>query len=277
MGVKRMGSDTELIGVQEALNFVAQSSSVSSTLGAVAVPSVRDRSMSLQPAASAIKFFTKPISWEENAVANQHIFHEVDTREACYFTDSIHCQQAKLFHQTKRQKIRCSACKVVVHVTCQEKLEVDSIHCKDTFREIRQKLRDTVVVHHFLNRRKPVGKSKCSKCDKGFGNWKFMTGREVVAVSCSWCGDSYHVACFSPTLNQEPCHMGPLRRLIIQPSWIIRVPNVDRAASQGDESPKPFSVSRRKTRKSRRRKVEQRPSKYSKVKAFSKQHKPLLV
>ncbi|CAI8013821.1 hypothetical protein GBAR_LOCUS8708 [Geodia barretti] len=92
MGVKRMGSDTELIGVQEALNFVAQSSSVSSTLGAVAVPSVRDRSMSLQPAASAIKFFTKPISWEENAVANQHIFHEVDTREACYFTDSIHCQ-----------------------------------------------------------------------------------------------------------------------------------------------------------------------------------------
>jgi hypothetical protein len=147
MGIKRMGSDTELIGVQEALNFVTQSSSVSSTLGAVAVPSVRDRSMSLQPAASAIKFFTKPISWEEDAVANQHIFHEVDTREACYFTDSIHCQQAKLFHQTKRQKIRCSACKVVVHVTCQEKLEIDSIHCKDTFREIRQKLRDVSREH----------------------------------------------------------------------------------------------------------------------------------
>ena len=38
--------------------------SVSSTLSAVVVPSARDRSMSLQPGTSAIKFFTKPISWE---------------------------------------------------------------------------------------------------------------------------------------------------------------------------------------------------------------------
>ena len=140
--------------------------------------------------------------------------------------------------------------------------------------------------------------------------------QDVVAVSCSWCGDSYHTSCFSPRLKEEPCHMGPLRRLIIKSSWIVRVPNLDRvctvhhvhlytltsgqdkislelhvnvhvhvnyvdiftcslhgnvllstfhAASQGDESPKPFSVTRRKTRRSRRKKLESRPSKYFKV------------
>jgi diacylglycerol kinase (ATP) len=154
-------------------------------------------------------------------------------------------------------------------------LATENLHCKETFREIKQKVRDTVIVHHFLNRRKPLGRSKCSKCDKGFGSWKFMSGREIISVTCSWCGDSYHPTCFSPRLNSEPCHMGPLRRLIIPSSWIVRVPFVEK--SHGDESPKPFSVTRRKTRRSRRKKLESRPSKYFKVKAFSKQQKPLLV
>ena len=47
--------------------------------------------------------------------------------------------------------------------------------CKETFREIKQKVKDVNVTHHFLHRRKAGG--KCTKCDRGFGNWRKFTGR----------------------------------------------------------------------------------------------------
>ena len=78
----------------------------------------------------------------------------------------------------------------------------------------------SVKNHHFLNRRKAVG--RCKKCEKGFGSWK--KGRDFIGVSCSWCGDSYCMMCFDDRLRKEPCHMGPLRNLIIPPSWIVRTP-----------------------------------------------------
>ena len=33
----------------------------------------------------------------------------------------------------------------------------------------------TIVLHHFLHRRKANG--RCKKCERGFGNWKKLTGR----------------------------------------------------------------------------------------------------
>ena len=50
-------------------------------------------------------------------------------------------------------------------------------------------------------------------------------------ISCSWCGDGYHIGCFMERLKQEPCHMGPLRNVIIPPSWIIKLPKVESVRS----------------------------------------------
>ena len=60
--------------------------------------------------------------------------------------------------------------------------------------------------------------------------------QDVVGVSCSWCLDSFHVGCFSESLRQQPCHMGPLRNLIIPPSWIVRVPPVEQVRGQDSRS-----------------------------------------
>lgn len=81
------------------------------------------------------------------------------------------------------------------------------------------------MLHHFLRRRKLSG--KCAICGRGFGNWKTFSGREFVGYSCSWCGDSYHDGCFKDTLREDPCHLGPLRNIIIPPSWIIKLPPPD--------------------------------------------------
>ena len=51
--------------------------------------------------------------------------------------------------------------------------------------------------------------------------------QEIVGYSCSWCGDSYHPACFNQQLKKEACHFGPLRNLIIPPSWIVRTPAIE--------------------------------------------------
>ena len=52
--------------------------------------------------------------------------------------------------------------------------------------------------------------------------------QEIIGFSCSWCGDSYHPGCFSTQLKHEPCHLGPLRNLVIPPSWIVKIPPIER-------------------------------------------------
>lgn len=81
------------------------------------------------------------------------------------------------------------------------------------------------MVHHFLNRRKAYG--KCVACKRGFGNWKKFSGRDLIGISCSWCGDSYHMTCFNDALRREQCTFGPLRNLIIPPSWVVKTPIIE--------------------------------------------------
>ena len=59
--------------------------------------------------------------------------------------------------------------------------------------------------------------------------------QEIVGISCSWCGDSYHVSCFSDQFKREPCHLGPLRNSIIPPSWIVKVPPMERVSQRWRE------------------------------------------
>ena len=35
---------------------------------------------------------SQPLSWEEDTVSQQHIWHEVDTREACHLAETQFCQ-----------------------------------------------------------------------------------------------------------------------------------------------------------------------------------------
>ena len=56
--------------------------------------------------------------------------------------------------------------------------------------------------------------------------------QEIVGISCSWCGDSYHVGCYSDQFKREPCHLGPLRNSIIPPTWIVKVPPMERVSQR---------------------------------------------
>ena len=60
--------------------------------------------------------------------------------------------------------------------------------------------------------------------------------QEIVGYSCSWCGDSYHPGCFNQQLKKEACHFGPLRNLIIPPSWIVRTPAIEPVSTHTDDS-----------------------------------------
>ncbi|VDO10740.1 unnamed protein product [Haemonchus placei] len=47
-----------------------------------------------------------------------------------------------------------------------------------------------------------------------------------MAVTCSWCKESYHLKhCFNREKLEERCHRGQLRELVVPPNWILRLPN----------------------------------------------------
>ncbi|XP_019848920.1 PREDICTED: diacylglycerol kinase zeta-like [Amphimedon queenslandica] len=225
----------------------------------------------------------QPVSWEETAEDNCHLWVERDTREACYLNDTQYCQDQKIVHP-KRQKVRCSACRILVHTTCMKQLCYEGVFCKSTFREIKQKEKKSSIQHHFLKRRKLSG--KCSgNCGRGFGNFKSFSGRVFEGFSCSWCGDSYHLGCFSEKLRDEICHLGPLRNLIIPSSWIIKLPQIEPEPSPDPEKTGAAAFGSSRKKKTSRRRTRRNPSssddrasKFFTVKPFvSSNHKPLLV
>ncbi|KAL5475850.1 hypothetical protein EMCRGX_G025720 [Ephydatia muelleri] len=177
------------------------------------------------------------VSWEEDAVMDSHIWYQVDTREACILNEETVCLDTKV---PKRLKVKCSACNLVVHVNCFRHMSgFVYMHCKETFREIKQKVKNITVQHHFLLRHKASG--KCRLCDKGYKKsaMLYTAGRELVAYGCSWCGDSYHITCFKEALRFTPCLLGPHRRSIVPPSWIVRTPAVDNAQARSSEPSTP--------------------------------------
>ncbi|XGW08412.1 hypothetical protein V3C99_011050 [Haemonchus contortus] len=135
------------------------------------------------------------------------------------------------------EKRRCAACHVVAHTSCFSLLVKLNLNCKITFHDHtvkKQSLKeslDSLSMHHWVHKWRHEG--RCSQCGKSFQQKMFnfqQKEKETMAVTCSWCKESYHLKhCFNREKLEErlapECHRGQLRELVVPPNWILRLPN----------------------------------------------------
>nr|CDJ83755.1 Protein kinase C and Diacylglycerol kinase and Diacylglycerol kinase accessory region domain containing protein [Haemonchus contortus] len=131
------------------------------------------------------------------------------------------------------EKRRCAACHVVAHTSCFSLLVKLNLNCKITFHDHtvkKQSLKeslDSLSMHHWVHKWRHEG--RCSQCGKSFQQKMFnfqQKEKETMAVTCSWCKESYHLKhCFNREKLEERCHRGQLRELVVPPNWILRLPN----------------------------------------------------
>ena len=131
------------------------------------------------------------------------------------------------------------ACRVISHEGCISTLN-DRFPCKETFREcVRTYREQTVILHHWVTRKQLKG--RCEACGKTFlsklGS-KFSASN--VGVICSWCKLAYHRTdqCFDAKKENNTCDLGVHRKIIIPPSWIIKLPRKGSFKSSLKHSPK---------------------------------------
>ena len=173
----------------------------------------------------------------------------------------------------KKSKVKCSACKIMVHSVCINQLYYTGYYCKHTFREIKQKVKDvsaTVCVCECVEYSQVVsadhtapplpapaqgpwqvqalrpllgqleGQLRPGKWAQSGGGSVTPVLQDIIGYSCSWCGDSYHEACYreaADALKRESCHLGPLRNMIVPPSWIVKVPPWEQQQVHSDSWP----------------------------------------
>uniref|UniRef100_A0A1A8EWW7 Diacylglycerol kinase n=3 Tax=Nothobranchius korthausae TaxID=1143690 RepID=A0A1A8EWW7_9TELE len=186
------------------------------------------------------------VDWTENAVNGDHLWMETScSGELCYLgEDACLLKTAK---SAPRRK--CAACKIVVHTGCIEQLEKINFRCKPTFREGGSRtLRDNVLRHHWVHRRRQEG--KCKQCGKSFQQ-KFFHSKEIIAISCSWCKQAFHnkVTCFMLHQIEEPCSLGAHAGVIVPPSWIIKVRKPQSSLKNSARRKKRTSFKRRTSKK----------------------------
>uniref|UniRef100_A0A1A7WD70 Diacylglycerol kinase n=1 Tax=Iconisemion striatum TaxID=60296 RepID=A0A1A7WD70_9TELE len=186
------------------------------------------------------------VDWTENAVNGDHLWMETScSGELCYLgEDACLLKTAK---SAPRRK--CAACKIVVHSGCIEQLEKINFRCKPTFREGGSRsLRDNVLRHHWVHRRRQEG--KCKQCGKSFQQ-KFFHSKEIIAISCSWCKQAFHnkVTCFMLHQIEEPCSLGAHAGVIVPPSWIIKVRKPQSSLKNSARRKKRTSFKRRTSKK----------------------------
>ncbi|XP_061922425.1 diacylglycerol kinase iota isoform X4 [Entelurus aequoreus] len=186
------------------------------------------------------------VDWTENAVNGDHLWMETScSGELCYLgEDACLLKAAK---SAPRKK--CAACKIVVHTGCMEQLEKINFRCKPTFREGGSRcLRDNVLRHHWVHRRRQEG--KCKQCGKSFQQ-KFFHSKEIIAISCSWCKQAFHnkVTCFMLHQIEEPCSLGAHAGVIVPPSWIIKVRKPQNSLKNSARRKKRTSFKRRTSKK----------------------------
>uniref|UniRef100_A0A3P9A6N4 Diacylglycerol kinase n=1 Tax=Esox lucius TaxID=8010 RepID=A0A3P9A6N4_ESOLU len=183
------------------------------------------------------------VDWNETALNGDHLWMETScSGELCYLgEDTCVLKTAK---SAPRRK--CAACKIVVHTACIEQLDKINFRCKPTFREGGSRcLRDNMLRHHWVHRRRQEG--KCRQC----GKQKFFHSKEIVAISCSWCKQAFHnkVTCFQLHQIEETCSLGAHAGVIVPPSWIIKVRRPQSSFKNSTRRKKRTSFKRRSSKK----------------------------
>ncbi|XP_065838138.1 diacylglycerol kinase zeta-like isoform X2 [Oscarella lobularis] len=216
---------------------------------------------------------SQKLDWTEHAENAMHIWVEADASKTCYIQNSDYCSMAKST-TSKRYKVKCAACKIVVHATCIRQAIKLGYKCRPTFRSVNQKVGREGNRHHWVNQRKLHG--KCRLCVKSFAA-NFL-GKDFVGVMCSWCKTAYHNQCFNMQLVEEPCDLGAHKAIIIPPTWIIKQA---RKASQALHPPPTKSAQKRKKKlrrgSTRRSADERKPIFTIKPISMTPHHCPVIV
>uniref|UniRef100_A0A914VPZ8 Diacylglycerol kinase n=1 Tax=Plectus sambesii TaxID=2011161 RepID=A0A914VPZ8_9BILA len=126
------------------------------------------------------------------------------------------------------EKSRCAACHIVAHAGCFALLTKMNLTCKITFRDssVKQPIKEApeaaAAKHHWVHRWKHEG--RCQQCGKSFQQRMFRE-KEVIAIACSWCKQSYHnkPSCFTIERLDENCDRGVLSEMVVPPDWVIRL------------------------------------------------------
>ncbi|CAB3405019.1 unnamed protein product [Caenorhabditis bovis] len=143
------------------------------------------------------------------------------------------------------EKRRCAACHIVAHVACFSLLGKLNLGCKTTFRDYSRKTSskeslDGLSAHHWVHKWRHEG--RCNTCGKSFQQKMFFQGKEkkeTIAVTCSWCKESYHLKnCFVREKLEERCQRGALREMIVPPNWILRLAHRKRSNHRHGKSGK---------------------------------------
>uniref|UniRef100_A0A8C7YWD6 Diacylglycerol kinase n=1 Tax=Oryzias sinensis TaxID=183150 RepID=A0A8C7YWD6_9TELE len=198
--------------------------------------------------------------WPENAVNHRFasicVHLNVFVTEFCFFSLFLSCRRLApppcvicISFKKSAPRRKCAACKIVVHSGCMEQLEKINFRCKPTFREGGSRcLRDNVLRHHWVHRRRQEG--KCKQCGKSFQQ-KFFHSKEIIAISCSWCKLAFHnkVTCFMLHQIEEPCSLGAHAGVIVPPSWIIKVRKPQSSLKNSARRKKRTSFKRRTSKK----------------------------
>uniref|UniRef100_H3AUT3 Diacylglycerol kinase n=1 Tax=Latimeria chalumnae TaxID=7897 RepID=H3AUT3_LATCH len=213
------------------------------------------------------------VDWSENAVNGEHLWLETNASgDLCYLGEE-NCL-VKIAKSASRRK--CAACKIVVHTVCIEQLEKINFRCKPTFREGSSRfLRDNLVRHHWVHRRRQEG--KCKQCGKGFQQKFSFHSKEIVAISCSWCKQAFHnkVACFMLHQIEEPCSLGAHAAVVIPPTWVIKVKKPQNSFKCSNRRKKRTSFKRKASKKGAEKESKWRPFAIKPI--SSPLMKPLLV
>jgi len=171
------------------------------------------------------------VDWTDTASSMAHVFVSTSSSiDNCYL-------QSECLHSGHR--VKCVACRVISHEGCISTLN-DRFPCKETFREcVRTYREQTVIPHHWVTRKQFKG--RCHNCGKTFlsklGS-KFSASN--IGVICSWCKVAYHKSdqCFDAQKENNFCDLGLHKKIIIPPSWIIKLPRKGSFKSSLKHSPK---------------------------------------
>lgn len=155
--------------------------------------------------------------WSEGTSPGSHYWYSYEGGAMCALTTPDKDCRSK---GDRRIKVKCSACRMILHDECREDL---SVRCRMTFRDVSFK-KEQWTPHHWVLQRKGWG-TKCKSCNKTLtksGGWS--TGRNTksfIAVGCSWCKDIYHTSCFTLNLIEDHCTLGEFEQIIVPPYWIL--------------------------------------------------------
>uniref|UniRef100_A0A0A9YX04 Diacylglycerol kinase n=2 Tax=Lygus hesperus TaxID=30085 RepID=A0A0A9YX04_LYGHE len=189
--------------------------------------------------------------WGEYAVESDHLWVALGPSSDFCYCGEVECTVSKQSKSGARYK--CSSCKIICHTNCLSILERLKFACKPTFRDVgvRSYREQTTTKHHWVHRRQQKG--KCKGCGKSFHSKLSFSTKDIVALNCSWCKDSYHnkESCFNSEKIEEDCSLGTHHPIIVPPAWIVKLPRRGSFKSSLRKSPKKKSSSKKKPSKER--------------------------